>query len=926
MRRRFTALLLIAVLCFAGCQEKNPDPVIPTDVPTLPPTATGTPTAPPTETPEPTSELTATVAPTATTAPTETPIPTVTPTETPTPMPTATAVPTVTTAPQETVTPVPTQAPESPFDMVTPVPQSEVVDIVGTMTVEDYPVVDGSTATLPLSEAVFMAATGESAEVAAQTIKHTKTTNSYYRLYDKEADLLIVYEPAEAVVERMKNEPILIKPIGLDALVFMANAANKVDSLTIEQLVAIYSGQIKNWVEVGGEDQTLLAFQRPVGSGSQSLMQKLVMGDVEMTTGDNVFRYSTMSDILEGMLSYNGEDNTLGYSVFYYANNMYFEKDLKFMGVNGVLPSTQTIYDGTYPCVNAFYAAIRVDEPADSNARKIFDWLTGGAGQQMVLDLGYVPVQMPEGADISDVKTEQTVKREVLAKTPLEAGQYFVMPNPQNTVTDYYYGDMTVYNSSWEEVANFYNVTLLPATAGVHSSRYLPIGQIRQNTAGEQEVRYGIFDLVTREYCTKPTYQELYVLDAAQGYYGVPQQDTEWMMFTTYQIVGPTGEVLLDEVTCDLENITIFKLGNGYLEMDYDYENWENGCVYRFFDKDLKLVNVFCEKAARMPDDIDRAKGVGYYLIGEYGCLIDENGEVLITADAFLSRYGDGEDMECILPFYTPNVAEGESVFGIYYKDSVYVVDQYLDLISVVYDVLEEAFHGAYFFEDMYYYWEEEADDIVCKRYDGSLLTLQDGRIAEGVVTNWYNEDYLVYSRDGATLYIDEYIVGGGIVSYTIPLRKADSQVTIAYDEGGYVSVSEDSGLTRQNMYSVYYSEMPLYYASLYFDGERICEELAIFVNSQDLGDGRILWHVNTGEMERVESESIFEENGDYDSYTMFHLVFTDGGTLTGKFDRARVLFYGTDAIILSQGNYVYAVSADGEVLVRELQNLLGTD
>ena len=65
--------------------------------------------------------------------------------------------------------------------MVSPVPQSEVVDIVGTMTVDTYPVVDGSTATLPLSEAVFMAATGENAEVAAREVVHTKTTNSYNR-------------------------------------------------------------------------------------------------------------------------------------------------------------------------------------------------------------------------------------------------------------------------------------------------------------------------------------------------------------------------------------------------------------------------------------------------------------------------------------------------------------------------------------------------------------------------------------------------------------------------------------------------------------------------------------------------------------------------------------------------------------------------
>ena len=498
-----------------------------------------------------TPAVTPTTAPTSTPTPTLTVVPTAEPTVAPTAAPTATSTPT----PEPTATPVPTNPPvkvEAPFAMVSPVPQSEVVDIVGTMTVDTYPRVDGSTATLPLSEAVFMAATGESAEVAASEVVHTKTTNSYNRLYSGEVDLLIVYEPAEVIVERMKTEPLCIKPIGLDALVFLANTANPLNSLTMEQLVDIYSGKITNWADVGGLDRDLLAFQRPVNSGSQTLMQKLVMKDVPMVDGDNVFRYSTMSDILEGMLSYNNEDNTLGYSVFYYANNMYFEKDLKLMGVDGVLPSTQTIYDGSYKLTNAFYAVVRTDEPADSNAKKIFDWLTGEAGQQMVLGLGYVPVQMPAGADISDAKIEQQKKVEVLAKNPLAEGQYFVFVNPQNMVSDYYYGDMTVYNHNWEEIANFYNVTLNHGVQGIYTNRYLPVGQIRQSTDGTQKVLYGIYDLEQEIYSVAPSYGGMEMLDVERGYYVVPpenwlEDDSSWMK---WRVIDGTGKELLSRWRC----------------------------------------------------------------------------------------------------------------------------------------------------------------------------------------------------------------------------------------------------------------------------------------------------------------------------------------------------------------------------------------
>ena len=156
------------------------------------------------------------------------------------------------------------------FPTVAPLDADQILPIANTMTREDFPLIDGSTATIPLSEAVYCLATGEDDEAAKKVIHHTKTTNSYNRLYNGEANLLIVYEPADSIIKRMQEEPLLIKPIGLDALVFMANAKNPVESLSGEQLVEIYSGGISNWDKVGGKDQELLAFQRPEGSGSQT--------------------------------------------------------------------------------------------------------------------------------------------------------------------------------------------------------------------------------------------------------------------------------------------------------------------------------------------------------------------------------------------------------------------------------------------------------------------------------------------------------------------------------------------------------------------------------------------------------------------------------------------------------------------------------
>lgn len=276
------------------------------------------------------------------------------------------------------------------------------------MTPEEYPGVNGSTATLPLSCELYHLVTGVSLEDAERTIQHSKTTQAYYALMngysvdygDKPTGLVIAYEPPEAVYEAME-EPgceLEMKAIGKDALVFMANEGNPVESLTEQQIKDIYSGKVRNWSGVRGRDQEIRAFQRPENSGSQNLMEKLVMQGTPMGPAPVYYVEAEMEGLLEKVASYNNEESALGYSVYYYARNMKDVPGLRFMAVNGVMPDNDTIRDGSYPYVNEFYAAIRKDAPADSPERKLFDWLTTEDGQRLIGMLGYVPV--------SDVKEE----------------------------------------------------------------------------------------------------------------------------------------------------------------------------------------------------------------------------------------------------------------------------------------------------------------------------------------------------------------------------------------------------------------------------------------------------------------------------------------------------------------------------------------
>jgi phosphate transport system substrate-binding protein len=145
--------------------------------------------------------------------------------------------------PEESEEPKKPEMPEAPEE-----PEAPIINA------DNYPKVDGSTATLPLSQALYARITGADMEEAAEVIQHTKTTNAYFALMEKEADLLIVGEANEAIDAYAKERGValLSKPIALDAFVFLVNGQNPVESLTIEQIVDIYSGKSsigRNWVE-----------------------------------------------------------------------------------------------------------------------------------------------------------------------------------------------------------------------------------------------------------------------------------------------------------------------------------------------------------------------------------------------------------------------------------------------------------------------------------------------------------------------------------------------------------------------------------------------------------------------------------------------------------------------------------------------------
>ncbi len=251
---------------------------------------------------------------------------------------------------------------------------------------------DGSTSMVPLGQAVASVLLGESREAVADLAQFNRTTQSFRNLKDGLCDILIVGQPEASVFDEMAEAGFEydIETIATDALVFVVNEGNPVDNLTTEQIRAIYAGEITNWSDVGGADEEIVAFQRNQGAGSQALMEKLVMGDTPMAEAPAEYVADAMGQLMEVVRSYDNAANAIGYSVYYYANDMQLAEGLKILSVDGVAPSAETIRSGAYPHLNAYYCVIASDEPADSPARVLYDWLMTEEGQRLVDAEGYV--------------------------------------------------------------------------------------------------------------------------------------------------------------------------------------------------------------------------------------------------------------------------------------------------------------------------------------------------------------------------------------------------------------------------------------------------------------------------------------------------------------------------------------------------------
>lgn len=264
------------------------------------------------------------------------------------------------------------------------------------LTPEEFPGVDGSTACVPLIAQMMADTTGIPLTEAQSSVNVSTTAYAWENMGvygSSDVGLLVVYEAPDYVKEEIAAAGVELeqKPVGRDALVFIVNEDNPVQSLTLAQLRDIYAGRITNWSEVGGDDVPIVAFQRGEDSGSQTLFKKLLIGDGELMEAPTELAPASMGGLVDSVAAYNNSANAIGFSVYYYVDQMYSQPGLRLLAVEGVEPSNDAIAAQEYPLCNDFYAVIRANVAPDSPERQLYDWLSTDAGRACIEKAGYVP-------------------------------------------------------------------------------------------------------------------------------------------------------------------------------------------------------------------------------------------------------------------------------------------------------------------------------------------------------------------------------------------------------------------------------------------------------------------------------------------------------------------------------------------------------
>lgn len=168
---------------------------------------------------------------------------------------------------------------------------------------------------------------------------------------------------SRALTDDEKNQGLKETIIAYDGIAIVVNTENKVTDLKLEQISDIYTGKIKNWSEVGGDDGDIVLIGREAGSGTRDGFESITGTEDKCKYGQEL---TSTGDVITTVAN---NPNAIGY-----ASLASVSDSVKALAVDGVTPSEDTVKDATYKIQRPFVFVTKEDTKLSDAAQAFFDY------------------------------------------------------------------------------------------------------------------------------------------------------------------------------------------------------------------------------------------------------------------------------------------------------------------------------------------------------------------------------------------------------------------------------------------------------------------------------------------------------------------------------------------------------------------------
>lgn len=169
--------------------------------------------------------------------------------------------------------------------------------------------------------------------------------------------------------------------LALDGIAVIVNPDNPINDLDLETIGRIYKGEITNWKDIGGSDLEIVLIGREAGSGTRD-------GFESITGTEDACQYrqelTSTGDVITTVA---GNPAAIGY-----ASLASVKETVKALSVGGVVPTEETVKDGTYVVQRPFVLVTKSDAELTETAQKFFEYITSPEANEIISTAGAVPV------------------------------------------------------------------------------------------------------------------------------------------------------------------------------------------------------------------------------------------------------------------------------------------------------------------------------------------------------------------------------------------------------------------------------------------------------------------------------------------------------------------------------------------------------